>query len=137
MQEILRGCLRHTKHTPHCAKAGLRQRVICFQKWGNEVLVRKSKFEARSVHELQGVGAKPLVEVQGAKPLEAPGFYSIFNALYCLNLFYFTHSSYKFSLIGKKVTWATLTLLIKKWDPGGEAPVSSKGLQHFQCKTSA
>ena len=37
----------------------------------------------------------------GAQGSEAPGFYSIFNAEYCLNLFYLKHSSYKFSPIGK------------------------------------
>ena len=64
-----------------------------FPEVGGEVLVLKSKCAARVSFTVWGKGARlrALVGSRGKAP-EALGFYSIFNAKYCLIL---THSSYK------------------------------------------
>ena len=91
----------------------------------------KSK-SVRSALKLHGVGSRGRLRApvgsRGKKPLETPGFNSIFNAKYCLNLFSFNTFLSMFTY-RKKVTWAT-----PLWGPKGKAHWSSKGLQHFQFK---
>ena len=64
----------------------------------------KSKRAALASRRAWGPGARSraLVGVQGVKPTETPGFYSIFRVKYCLNLFYCNN----FFTYKKKVTWA-------------------------------
>ena len=109
---------------------------ICFQKWGYEMLVRKSNQSQCAVlssFTVWGPGPRLRAPVgsRGKKPLETPGFNSIFNAKYCLNLFSF-NTFLSCSPIGKKLHG--FTPLIRKWGSKGQSPLKFKGLQHFQCK---
>ena len=61
----------------------------------------------RSLRAPMGSRSKASGGGPGGKALEAPGFYSIFNVKYCLDLFYFN----KILPIGKKVSWTTPTPL--------------------------
>ena len=88
---------------------------------------------------------------QWAKPLEASGVYSIFNAKYCLNVFILTHSSYKFSPQENSEGdnyMAISPLHVKEWESRcGDPPPHVKnfgsrgrsswkllGFTNFQCK---
>ena len=106
---------------------------ICFQMWGKEVPVHKSKIEVHTLHKLHSVGSWGLLEGPSGF-LAVPGFYNIFNAKYHLNLFYFNTFFLKMLNYWKKVTWANPPPPLKSGGPRGQSPRTSTGLQHFQCK---